>query len=104
MNRENGRGRLPRRWSGKRHGPPERGAASELARGPRQGPSRRFRFLLFSTAEPPDRVRSQNPFRLVLIMPLAEEAEVVQRVRAAPRVGHDVIDLEVVRGVAALAS
>jgi len=77
--------------------------AAERVPEPRQRRHQGVRYLLFSPAEPPDRVRSEHPFRLVLVVPFAEKAEIINRARAAPRVGHDVIDLEVLCRVAALA-
>jgi hypothetical protein len=59
--------------------------------------SRIVRVFLLSSTHTPERVCSQDPFRLELVVPLAQKSQIAVRVRAASRVGDDVVDLKVVR-------
>jgi hypothetical protein len=48
---------------------------------------------LFPRPELPHRVRPKNSLGLFLVVPFAEKPKIVDRIRAAPRVRDDMIDL-----------
>ena len=56
-----------------------------------------------SRAKSPHRVRTVDPLRLELVVSFAQEAQIADRICAAPRVREDVVDLQVVHRIATIA-